>query len=275
MHLSLSSTNGTMHGHFSKIPLPANTHLWDWCGDLNSPSRRFSADGVHQREACSPNASDIQFSAEIQLQIMLIRCTTPAMDGLNPSGELPNSLHPPGFSLNTLHPGTALDALSQPTSQHIDDAVCRAKYHMYEVSIYWPVIYSIIIHGSADPELLPYAPLFFQSVTSFLGSASLALRVYLPKAWFLCAKYVLRLLLSYLCGGVCLQTMFSIYVACNAAMRAVEVRGLRLLCQPQFWEQIDTSLDAMHQPSMLSPAVQYMRNSLKVRLEETKIQQKV
>ncbi|KAI9043127.1 uncharacterized protein KD926_004631 [Aspergillus affinis] len=148
---------------------------------------------------------------------MLNKHTTSAIDGLSPSGGIPDSLHPPGFSLAILYPGSAPGALSQPTSQHIDGAICRVKYHLYEVSIYWPVIYSIIINGSADPELLPYAPLFFQSATSLLGSASLALR---------------------------------------------------------FWEQIEASLDALQGPSMLSPAVQYMQESLKVRLEETKIQQR-
>jgi hypothetical protein len=70
-------------------------------------------------------------------------------------------------------------------------AVHRAKYHMYEVNGYWPVIYRIILNGSADPELLPYGPLFFESVTAFLSDANMALWICRPKAWFLCARFVL------------------------------------------------------------------------------------
>jgi hypothetical protein len=68
---------------------------------------------------------------------------------------------------------------------------------MYEISIYWPVIYRIILDGIANTESLPYGSLFFQSVTGFLDAAKIALGVCLPKAWFLYARYVLAGLLLY------------------------------------------------------------------------------
>ncbi|KAJ5470482.1 hypothetical protein N7530_007839 [Penicillium desertorum] len=236
MHLSLSSIGGTMRGHLAMISLPTNTDVWDWSDDPHSLSRLSSSDGSHISEAYSRTEPPFHLSTEIQIQTVLNKYTSSRMDDLSASKEILDLDHPLTFALDMLCPSIAPDSPSQPISQHIDGAVCRAKYHLYEVSIYWPVIYRIIINGSADPELLPYAPLFFQSVTSLLGSANLALRICLPKTWFLCA-------------------------------RAVEVRCLRLLCQPQFWEHIDASIDALHRPSMLSPSVLYMRESLKARLE--------
>ncbi|OQE21428.1 hypothetical protein PENFLA_c014G08104 [Penicillium flavigenum] len=187
MHLSLSSIGGTMRGHLALIPLPTNTDVWDWSDNPHSPSRLSSSDGSHISEAYSRTETPFHFSTEIQLQAVLNKYTSPAMDDLSASRES----YPLAFALDMLCSSIAPDSRSQPISQHIDGAVCRAKYHLYEVSIYWPVIYRIIIHGSADPELLTYAPLFFQSVISLLGSANLALRVCLPKTWFLCARYVL------------------------------------------------------------------------------------
>lgn len=110
------------------------------------------------------------------------------MDELSADREIPDPDHSLGPALGMIWARIVPESPSQPTSQDIDGAVCRAKFHLYEVSTYWPAIYRIIMTGSADAELLPYGPLFFQSVTSFIGSANFALRVCLPKAWFLCAR---------------------------------------------------------------------------------------
>ena len=180
MHLSLSSIGGTMRDHLAVIQLPTNTDVWDW------------SDDSHISEAYSQAETPFHFSTEIQLQAVLNKYTSSAMDDLSASREISDLSHPLAFGQDMLCSSIAPHSPSQPISQHIDGAVCRAKYHFYEVSIYWPVIYRIIINGSTDPELLPYAPLFFQSVTSLLASSNLALRVCLPKTWFLCARYVLQ-----------------------------------------------------------------------------------
>jgi hypothetical protein len=75
-------------------------------------------------------------------------------------------------------------------AESMHGAIHRVKYHMYEVTTYWPALYRIILNGSADPELLPYAPLFFESVSSFLCAGTVALALCRPKAWFLCARSV-------------------------------------------------------------------------------------
>lgn len=140
---------------------------------------------------------------------------------------------------------------------------------MYEVSIYWPVIYRIILDGIADTELLPYGPLFFESVTSFLGAAKIALGVCLPKAWFLCARFVLAIPLF---SNLRLPIGTSIYTISFAAVRALEVRCLRLLTEPRIWEFLEASVDALHGPSELSPSVEHMRGALKNRLQIAKHQ---
>ncbi|OJJ08546.1 hypothetical protein ASPVEDRAFT_402588 [Aspergillus versicolor CBS 583.65] len=244
MHLTLSSLGGGMRGHLDPTTLPTNTDLWDWFDASHSPSRFASPDASQAEEAYSPTEANFHFPTEIQMQTLLNKSTSCTRDGPSIGGEIPDPGHSLGPALGMIW--SSIVPESHPTEQQIDGAICRAKFHLYEVSTYWPAIYRIIMTGSADPELLPHGPLFFQSLTSFLGSANLALQVCLPKAWFLCAN---------------------IYIVCIAAIEASEVHYLRLLCQPQLWQQINGSVDAMNRPSMLSPSVQYMRESLKARLE--------
>ncbi|KAL3442399.1 hypothetical protein BJX65DRAFT_225705 [Aspergillus insuetus] len=138
----------------------------------------------------------------------------------------------------------------QSLPEDISHAVNQAKYYMYEVSSYWPAIYRILLNGSAEPELLPYGPLFFESVASFLCAAKIGLSICRPKAWFLCA---------------------SIYTVSIATVRALEVPTLGLLAPPLLWEQLEASLDALQSPSELSPSVRYMRESLKDRLDIARV----
>jgi hypothetical protein len=84
-------------------------------------------------------------------------------------------------------------------AESINGAIHRAKYHLYEVTIYWPAIYRIIMNGGADSELLPYGPLFFESASSFLCAARNALSLCRPKAWFLCARFVLTIVVPHTC----------------------------------------------------------------------------
>jgi hypothetical protein len=206
MHLSLVSIGGTMRGHLDTTPLPTYTYLWDRFDDSHSPSGLSSSDGSHIGEANLPTETPFHFATEIQLQTMLNKYTSSAMDELSTSGEFPDPNHHPGPGPNMLCSSIAQDSPSQPSCQHIDGAMCRAKFHLYEVSTYWPVIYRIITNGSAHPELLPYAPRFFQSVTNLLGSANLALQVCLPKTWFLCGRYVLRVAVTFFsCRGTVLM----------------------------------------------------------------------
>jgi hypothetical protein len=50
------------------------------------------------------------------------------------------------------------------------------------------------------------------------------------------------------------------------------VRCLRLLTEPRLWEYLEASVDALHGPSELSPSIQDIRETLKVRLEMAKDQ---
>lgn len=170
--------------------------MWDHFGGPNTPSPS-SLSGIPQNsEVYSPNEtlqSLFDFCTEINLQEELTGYATSATDVLSTyedgsphTGRTANSSHAPDCSSERLSPDNGLD------SQNISGPICRAKYQMYEVSIYWPVIYRIILDGIADTELLRYGPLFFESVTSFLGAAKIALGLCPPKAWFLYARFVLE-----------------------------------------------------------------------------------
>jgi hypothetical protein len=169
--------------------------MWDYFGDSSS-----SLSGILQdSEAYSPNEtlqSLFNFCTEVNLQQVLNGYASSATDVLSTYDDSSPHTERKEYSSHTL--GALPDSSSPDNdleSQNINGPICRVKYHMYEVSIYWPVIYRIIIDGFADTELLPYGPLFFESVTSFLGAAKIALRLCLPKVWFLCARSVLAILL--------------------------------------------------------------------------------
>lgn len=66
---------------------------------------------------------------------------------------------------------------------------------------------------------------------------------------------------------MCLYIGLSIYTISFAAVRALEVRCLRLLTKPRLWEYLEASADALHGPSELSPSIRDMHGTLKDRLE--------
>lgn len=169
--------------------------MWDHFGGLNTPSRSSLSGVSLNSEVNSPNEilqSLFDFCTEVNLQQELTGYATSATDVRStydddsPQTErTTNSSYAPSSSSETLFADNGLG------SQSINSPICRAKYHMYEVSMYWPVIYRIILNGITNTELLPYGPLFFESVTGFIGAAKVALGVCLPKAWFLYARFVL------------------------------------------------------------------------------------
>ncbi|KAJ5636511.1 uncharacterized protein N7484_009824 [Penicillium longicatenatum] len=255
MHLNLPRFGETLRGGLTTTPLPTSTYVWDHFGDSNTPSRS-SLSGIFQNsEAYSPNEtlqSPFNFCTEVNLQQVLNGYASSATDVLSAYDD--GSPHTEWKANSSRSLDSLPDTFSQDNgfeSHNINSPICRAKYHMYEVSIYWPVIYRIILDGIADTELLPYGPLFFESVTSFLSAAKIALQACLPKSWFLCA---------------------SIYTISFAAIRALEVRCLRLLAEPRLWQYLEASVDALHGPSELSPSIQDMRETLKDRLEMAKDQ---
>ncbi|KAL4932598.1 fungal specific transcription factor domain-containing protein [Aspergillus undulatus] len=258
MYLNLSPVGKTLRGQSTMVPLPTNVDMWEYYADSNSPSASSLSGNPLSRY--SPTESPQSFShisTEVNIQLVLNNYASPVTDmpstcnGGSPHTEGTATPSNPLGSLPALDsPYNGLHSQNNPT-QPMDDPICRAKYHMYEVIIHWPVIYRVIVDGSADPELLPYGPLFFESVISFLCAARTALRVCPPKTWFFCA---------------------SIYIVSITTIRALEVRSLRLLAQPRIWEYIEGSVDALHSPSELSPSVQYMWVSLKNRLEMARLQ---
>jgi hypothetical protein len=195
MHFNLPCFGKKLRGELTTTPLPTSTYMWDHFGDSNTPSRSSLSGAYSPNEALQ---SMFNFCTEVNLQEVLNGYASSATDVLStyddgsPHAETnTNPSHALGSLPDRFSPDNGLE------SQDINGPICQAKYHMYEVSIYWPVIYRIILDGIADTESLPYGPLFFESVTSFLGAAKVALRVCLPKAWFLCARFVLAIPLLY------------------------------------------------------------------------------
>ncbi|KAH3503703.1 hypothetical protein KXW24_008053 [Aspergillus fumigatus] len=260
MHFALPCMGKTMHSQLTKTPLPTCVDAWNYSSGSSQPSTPSSSAVPLSRD--SPVESPQMFSrlsTELNLQLILNNYASSVTDMRSCYND--GSLHVE----NTASPGNPLDPLpalastckgsdspnSPHPSQHMDDPVCQAKSHLYEAMLYWPVIYRVIMDGSADHELLPYASLFFESVISFLGAARIAIRVCPLKAWFFGA---------------------SVYIVSVATIKALEVQFLRLLAPPRTWEYLKGSVDALHRPSQLSPSVQYMRDSLKERLEMAKLQ---
>lgn len=277
MHLNLLCFDKELRGRLSTIPsMPTSTNIWDHSCDPNTPSRSSLCGVPQNSEAYSPNETLqtlFDFCTEINLQQELTGHATSATDVRRTYDDdspriegTANSSHGPGSSSDKLFPDNGLG------SQSINGPLCRVKYHMYEVSIYWPVIYRIILDGIANTEFLPYGPLFFESVTGFLGAAKIAIGACLPKAWFLCARFVFAVPFYVWKLGLPIGT--SIYTISLAAVRALEVRCLRLLAEPQLWESLETSVEALHAPSELSPSIRHMHGSLKDRLEMAKDQKR-
>ncbi|KAJ5837186.1 hypothetical protein N7447_003212 [Penicillium robsamsonii] len=196
MHLTLACFGKRPRGGLTTSSLPTGSCPWDHFSDSNALSTSSLCGTLRNSEAYSPNEtlqSLFNFCTEVNLQQVLNRYASSATDvlgtyedGAPHSERQANSSQTPGSLQDSFCPDNDLGSLS------INDPICRAKYHMYEVSIYWPAIYRIMLDGFVDTELLPHRALFFESVTSFLGAAQTALRGCLPKAWFLCASQSFR-----------------------------------------------------------------------------------
>lgn len=278
MHFALPCMGKTMHSQLTKTPLPTSVDAWNYSSGSSQPSTPSSSAVPLSRD--SPVESPQMFSrlsTELNLQLILNNYASSVTDMRSCYND--GSLHVE----NTASPGNPLDPLpalastckgsdspnSPHPSQHMDDPVCQAKSHLYEAMLYWPVIYRVIMDGSADHELLPYASLFFESVISFLGAARIAIRVCPLKAWFFGARFVCAICLPFMLS---LRMDRSVYIVSVATIKALEVQFLRLLAPPRTWEYLKGSVDALRRPSQLSPSVQYMRDSLKERLEMAKLQ---
>ncbi|KAL2831289.1 hypothetical protein BJY01DRAFT_260583 [Aspergillus pseudoustus] len=246
-HLNPSSSP-KMSSSSRTIPMPTSAYIWDYAAGSNTPWGRSPLSGTPPSGQGYLSNSDL--AAEVQLQLVLNSHTDAAAVAVDLSNTYSTD------SIHTLESGPPLasslqDVLSpytQSDPNHINSdssPICLAKYHIQEVSTYWPVIYRIILDGLSDPELLPYGPLFFESVASFLYAAQLAIAVCPAKTWFLSA---------------------SMYTISMVAVRALEVPCLRSLVQPRFLECLDAAVDAMRSPSQLSPSIRYMRESLNDRL---------
>ncbi|KAL5000432.1 hypothetical protein BDV10DRAFT_200151 [Aspergillus recurvatus] len=258
MHLNLSPLSKTLRGQLATIPLPTSTDLWDYFDDINSPSSSSLSGIIQSSEEYSPTESlkpRLYLPTEVNIQLALNSYASSETEILDTCNDgFPQASHTAGPSRSRSPLFDNFSACNGPDSpntlpQYTNDPICRAKYHLYEISIYWPMIYRIIMNGSADAEILPSGPLFFESVSNFLSASNIALWVCPPKAWFFCA---------------------SIYIVCIAAVRALEVRTLRLLAQPRTWESLELSVESLERPSELSPSVQYMRDSLRDRLDKAK-----
>ncbi|GFF88742.1 hypothetical protein IFM60648_08490 [Aspergillus lentulus] len=256
MHLNLSVPSKTLRGQSKLVPLPSSNDVWSSPSDQNAPSNSSLAEFPQGSDLDSPSQplqSLSHFRIEVDLQQALDAYATSSMA----ASEIYNSVFStadepiPNERLSTFPDMLSAGLKLQSSGFGLDtySAVHRAKYHMYEVNGYWPVIYRIILNGSADTELLPYGPLFFESVTAFLSDANIALCVCRPKAWFLCA---------------------SMYTISMAALRATDVQPLRLLVHTGLWEQLQVTVDALQKYGELSPSVRYMWDSLRERLSEAR-----
>ncbi|KAL2821677.1 hypothetical protein BJX63DRAFT_223885 [Aspergillus granulosus] len=255
MHLNLTSGRKLCCNNSTTIPLPTSAYMWDCAAGSNTPWRSSPFSGTPP--SGQGYLANSHLATEIHLQLVLNNHTSPVAAAETSSTEANACSSSPLASLQDtlLFPHTASHATQfDHTHQISESPVCLAKYHLYEVSAYWPVIYRIILDGIADSELLPYGPLFFECVTSFLGAAQMAIAVCPAKTWFLCA---------------------SMYTISMAAVRALEVSSLRLLAQSRFWGYLEAAVDAMRGPSELSPSIRYMRESLRERLDMLGVQRSV
>ncbi|KAJ0413011.1 hypothetical protein BJY00DRAFT_297558 [Aspergillus carlsbadensis] len=251
MHLNLSCSAKTLRSRPATVPMTRGMDTGNYPADWDTASSSTMSGILAHSEAHSPDAAMPGLSSllvEMNLQQALdsyassaSEISTTCKDAFSYSD---NSALPNGASRDM--PACDINMQFPSLDESITGAVHRAKYHMYEVATYWPAIYRIILNGSADTELLPYGPLFFESVTSFLCAARIGLSLCRPKAWFLCA---------------------SIYTVSIATARGLEVPALRLLAQPALLELLEGSVDALQGPSEISPSVRYMRESLRDRLD--------
>ncbi|KAL3484251.1 hypothetical protein BJX62DRAFT_244133 [Aspergillus germanicus] len=251
MHLNLSSSGKVIRSRSPTATMTSGMDTRNYPVDWDTASSSTMSGIFPHSEAHSPSKALRELSSlwvEVNLQQALNAYASSAID-MSKSRILKDAF---SYSDDCAFPTGALrgidtDLQFPALAESINGAIHRAKYHMYEVTVYWPAIYRIILNGGADPELLPYGPLFFESVSSFLCAARIGLSTCRPKTWFLCA---------------------SIYTVSLATVRALEVPTLQLLAPLPLWEQLEASVDALQGPSELSPSVRYMRESLKDRLDQ-------
>ncbi|KAL3472377.1 hypothetical protein BJX99DRAFT_249724 [Aspergillus californicus] len=251
-HLNLSAIDWSMRSSFTSIPVVTKTDSWEYNGLSDSPSSSPFSMTDQGSKSCSPRESPespLYFSTELQLHLACHKTVSHNVE----FSQTGHAFTVPSSSARDLYPDSLPSKVRLGISpdiqgispQHMHGAVSRVKYHFYELSVYWPVIYRIIIDGFADPEILPYGPLFFESVTSFLCAATEALRISPAKTWPMCA---------------------SIFIISMVSIRAMDVPCLRRLSQPGFWQYIKASADALHRPGTFSPSVLYMHQTLEDRL---------
>jgi hypothetical protein len=190
MHLNVPRLVRSANSHQTHISLPTNEGIWTF-PPIPTLHALLLVQSPETDYLCHPPELAFSFLQEIQLQLLFEKSVT--------VGDFPNGLYLTerldlnqlwDFLSNTLH----LSIVPEPygfTSEDAQTAPIRAKYHAYETTLHWPVIYRIIVNGFADTETLPYGLLFFESVTRFLSAADTAVRVCIVKAWPLCALFVL------------------------------------------------------------------------------------
>jgi hypothetical protein len=277
MHLNLACSVKATRSRPPAVLTPRATDIRNYRVDWDTTSSPTMSDAPPHSEGHSPSKALPELSslwAEVNLQQALSSYASSTTEMLSTSrGNDPFPQSDKSGAPTRASPDMWLldsNRQFQSLTEDISHTVNQAKYYMYEVSSYWPAIYRIILNGGADSELLPYGPLFFESVSSFLCAARIGLSLCRPKAWFLCARFVLTIVVPHTCKRR-LHSVLSIYVVSIATVRVLEVPTLGLLAPPPLWEQLEASVDAMQGPSELSPSVRYMRESLKDRLDMVRV----
>ncbi|KAH8693064.1 hypothetical protein BGW36DRAFT_399801 [Talaromyces proteolyticus] len=256
MHLNLSTAYHPPRpgGSYAPIPLPTNDKSWDILAESSPYSSCLT---LSPDSPCQLQHYPLDFPKELHLQQLLDKCMDSATGNSYPIH--PTSMSSTEYSLSlqqlldSLPPIPPFRATSMPqeiSTRHQHVTLLRAKYHAYEISSYWPAIYRAIVLKFSDSELLPYGPLFVESIVSFLGTANVAVRVCIPKSWSLCA---------------------SLFIVSMVAIWTVDNLRLQSLFLPRLWEHLKDTLDTLKQFSELSPSVKYMVEVLENRLQESDI----
>jgi hypothetical protein len=211
MHLNLSTAYNRPRpgGSYAPIPFTANDKSWDILAE-SSPSRSCST--LSPDPPSQLQHYPLDFSKELHLQQLLDKCIDSATGNSYPIYQTSMSSVEDRLSFQQLFdslppiPPFKVTSMSQDIStRHQHGTLLRAKYHAYEISSYWPAIYRATLLRSADSGLLPYGPLFVESIVSFLGTANVAVRLCIPKSWSLCARYVCEI------TAILLLSLFSFF----------------------------------------------------------------
>lgn len=192
MHLNLSAARSRPQPGRSHAPIaiPTSDKYWDIFAEL-CPSRSWSTPSPDPPNHLQRDS--LHLSQELYLQQLIDKRMKSAIEADSTStSSVEHSLILQWLldSLPPLPPSNVTSMSQKITSRHQHAALLRAKYHEYEMACYWPAIYRAIALDFVDPELLAHASLFIESIMSFLGTASFAVRVCIPKSWPLAARYV-------------------------------------------------------------------------------------